>query len=69
MPGVIMMASLFSLFCIEMWLNAKTGGHSHGGPTGDDLTNYTVHPRGPASYAGRVARADQPRFKEKAQAL
>lgn len=29
-----MMASLFILFVIEMWLNAKTGGHSHGGPTG-----------------------------------
>ncbi|PHH62123.1 hypothetical protein CDD81_7554 [Ophiocordyceps australis] len=29
-----MMASLFALFVVEMWLNAKTGGHSHGGPTG-----------------------------------
>lgn len=28
------MASLFILFVIEMWLNQKTGGHSHGGPTG-----------------------------------
>lgn len=34
MPGVIMMASMFTLFVIEMYLNAKTGGHSHGGPTG-----------------------------------
>lgn len=34
LPGVIMMGSLFILFVIEMWLNAKTGGHSHGGPTG-----------------------------------
>lgn len=34
MPGVIMMGSMFILFVIEMYLNAKTGGHSHGGPTG-----------------------------------
>ncbi|KAK3503971.1 Zinc/iron permease [Neurospora crassa] len=36
MPGVIMMGSMFILFVIEMWLNSKTGGHSHGGPTGFD---------------------------------
>lgn len=35
MPGVIMMGSMFILFVIEMYLNAKTGGHSHGGPTGE----------------------------------
>ncbi|KAH6688261.1 zinc-regulated transporter 2 [Plectosphaerella plurivora] len=35
MPGVIMMAAMFMLFCVEMWLHGKTGGHSHGGPTGD----------------------------------
>ncbi|KAJ4319631.1 hypothetical protein N0V84_006267 [Fusarium piperis] len=34
MPGVIMMASMFLLFMVELYLNAKTGGHSHGGPTG-----------------------------------
>ncbi|EGS19818.1 uncharacterized protein CTHT_0043030 [Thermochaetoides thermophila DSM 1495] len=34
MPGVIMMASMFCLFVLEMWLNDKLGGHSHGGPTG-----------------------------------
>ncbi|ATY63278.1 Fe(2+) transport 3 [Cordyceps militaris] len=39
MPGVIMMASMFVLFVIEMYLNAKTGGHSHGGPTGEELTH------------------------------
>ncbi|KAK0641065.1 Zinc/iron permease [Cercophora newfieldiana] len=36
MPGVIMMGSMFCLFVIEMWLNSKTGGHSHGGPMGFD---------------------------------
>lgn len=29
-----MMGSLFVLFVVEMWLNSKTGGHSHGGPMG-----------------------------------
>ncbi|KAH7319819.1 zinc-regulated transporter 2 [Stachybotrys elegans] len=38
MPGVIMMGSMFCLFVIEMYLNAKTGGHSHGGPMGTEFT-------------------------------
>ncbi|RBR25062.1 uncharacterized protein FIESC28_02119 [Fusarium coffeatum] len=38
MPGVIMMAAMFCLFIVEMYLNAKTGGHSHGGPTGETIT-------------------------------
>ena len=29
-----MMGAMFSLFVVEMWLHGKTGGHSHGGPTG-----------------------------------
>ncbi|KAF2119027.1 Fe transport protein 3 [Lophiotrema nucula] len=37
LPGVIMMGSLFILFVIEMWLNAKTGGHSHGSATGEEF--------------------------------
>ncbi|KAJ4287657.1 hypothetical protein N0V90_012360 [Kalmusia sp. IMI 367209] len=37
MPGVIMMGSLFVLFVIEMWLNAATGGHSHGSATGEEF--------------------------------
>ncbi|KZZ89216.1 ZIP Zinc transporter [Moelleriella libera RCEF 2490] len=41
LPGVIMMASMFILFVIEMWLNAKTGGHSHGGPTGNVIHSGT----------------------------
>jgi zinc transporter ZupT len=32
-----MMASLFCLFLVEMWLNAKTGGHSHGSATGEEF--------------------------------
>lgn len=34
-----MMGSMFILFVIEMYLNAKTGGHSHGGPTGESMPN------------------------------
>ncbi|KAK7187070.1 hypothetical protein DPSP01_005871 [Paraphaeosphaeria sporulosa] len=37
MPGVIMMGSLFVLFVIEMWLNSKTGGHSHGSADGHEF--------------------------------
>lgn len=37
MPGVIMMAALFLLFVVEMWLNAKTGGHTHGSATGAEF--------------------------------
>ncbi|KAH7131348.1 ZIP zinc transporter [Dactylonectria macrodidyma] len=52
MPGVIMMGSMFILFVIEMYLNAKTGGHSHGGPTGTDITAPAAprRPRRPDSF-------------------
>lgn len=49
MPGVIMMFALFALFTIEMWLKAKTGGHSHGGPMGSGS-------HGPVSLAAQGAR-------------
>lgn len=38
-PGAIMMVSMFALFVIEMYLTTKTGGHSHGGPVGQDFSN------------------------------
>jgi zinc transporter ZupT len=44
MPGVIMMASMFCLFMIEMYLNGKMGGHSHGGPMG-----FETHSQPPAT--------------------
>ncbi|KAJ6437296.1 zinc-regulated transporter 2 [Purpureocillium lavendulum] len=47
LPGVIMMGSLFLLFVIEMWLNAKTGGHSHGGPTGETVVHGQAHAHNP----------------------
>ncbi|KAL2075115.1 hypothetical protein VTL71DRAFT_57 [Oculimacula yallundae] len=51
MPGVIMMAALFALFVIEMYLKAKTGGHSHGGPTGQGLDSHA-----PAQGVGLAAQ-------------
>ncbi|KAL8392898.1 hypothetical protein RB595_002912 [Gaeumannomyces hyphopodioides] len=51
LPGVIMMTSLFCLFVIEMYLNAKTGGHSHGGPTGSDLNHGHSHGHSHAAAA------------------
>lgn len=44
MPGVIMMGSLFVLFCVEMWLNAKTGGHTHGSATGQEFSGEGAAP-------------------------
>ena len=41
------MASLFCLFLIEMYLHGKTGGHSHGGPTGSNLDSHAAPPRPP----------------------
>ncbi|KAF2744562.1 Zinc/iron permease [Sporormia fimetaria CBS 119925] len=46
MPGVIMMGALFVLFLIEMWLNAKTGGHSHGSATGEEFGTNRPPPPG-----------------------
>jgi zinc transporter 1/2/3 len=46
MPGVIMMGSMFLLFIVELYLNSKTGGHSHGGPTGTStIGNSHSNPR------------------------
>ncbi|RYP82154.1 hypothetical protein DL770_005651 [Monosporascus sp. CRB-9-2] len=42
MPGVIMMAALFVLFVIEMWMNNKIGGHSHGGARGFESSQAPV---------------------------
>ncbi|KAH6679122.1 Fe transport protein 3 [Halenospora varia] len=58
MPGVIMMASLFMLFVIEVYLKGKTGGHSHGGPTGEGLSHQGAPPgmSAPPSYPQRPAR-------------
>lgn len=53
MPGVIMMGAMFVLFVIEMWLNSKTGGHSHGGPMGVETGPHQGH-------AGTVAAMSVP---------
>ncbi|PGH18108.1 hypothetical protein AJ79_00736 [Helicocarpus griseus UAMH5409] len=51
MPGVIMLAALLSLFCIELWMNSKIGSHSHGGATGED-----IYHDGNGSRGGHVSR-------------
>ncbi|KAH9886560.1 Zinc/iron permease [Xylariomycetidae sp. FL2044] len=58
LPGVIMMGSLFCLFLIELWMNNKMGGHSHGGARGFEehvpapMAMQAPPPR-PARYPGR----------------
>ncbi|CAJ2504774.1 Uu.00g121680.m01.CDS01 [Anthostomella pinea] len=54
LPGVIMMGSLFALFFIELWMNNKMGGHSHGGARGFE----DGHNHGPAM--GTMAMAAPP---------
>lgn len=77
MPGVIMMGSLFILFVIEMYLNAKTGGHSHGGPTGESRPHGATaitppRPRRPSSVgsfpdATAEKRAAQQMYEDELQ--
>lgn len=65
-----MMGSLFVLFVIEMWLNAKTGGHSHGSATGAEFAGGAApagiqdafnHPlRRAASYGSQTTMAYPP---------
>jgi zinc transporter 1/2/3 len=58
MPGVIMMGSLFLLFVVEMWLNAKTGGHTHGSATGAEFAGG-VPPSGiQAAFNNPIRRID-----------
>lgn len=49
-----MMASMFCLFVIEMWLNGKTGGHSHGGPMG--IESGPHEPTGPMMVSSAPQR-------------
>lgn len=78
MPGVIMMGSMFCLFVIEMYLNAKTGGHSHGGNTGESAPRHgpahasPPRPRRPSSVgsfpdAQAEKRAAQRMYEEELQ--
>ncbi|KAK2756110.1 hypothetical protein FQN54_005518 [Arachnomyces sp. PD_36] len=62
MPGVIMLASLFSLFLIELWLNSKTGGHSHGGATGESLNAPPPRPN-PPGHQGDISWPKQNRIR------
>ncbi|KAF7536839.1 hypothetical protein G7054_g4249 [Neopestalotiopsis clavispora] len=61
MPGAIMMASLFSLFVIELWMNEKMGGHSHGGAKGFEAS---MTPEQMAKMAGLSAPPRPPRASQ-----
>ncbi|OLN85298.1 Zinc-regulated transporter 2-like protein 2 [Colletotrichum chlorophyti] len=54
--GAIMMASMFVLFVVEMWINSKVGGHSHGGPTGDVMHSHSHGPDHAPSRPPRYGR-------------
>ena len=58
MPGVIMMGSLFLLFVVEMWLNAKTGGHTHGSATGVEFAGGAPPPGIQAAFNNPIRRVD-----------
>jgi len=58
MPGVIMMGALFILFVIEMWLNAKTGGHTHGGSTGEEFGSGAAPAGIQAAFNNPIRRVD-----------
>ncbi|KAK3384252.1 Zinc/iron permease [Lasiosphaeria ovina] len=64
MPGVIMMGSMFCLFVVEMWLNGKTGGHSHGGPMGFEGHARPAGGQAPLAGAGNMDTRPQrpPRY-------
>ncbi|KAH8701195.1 Zinc/iron permease [Phaeosphaeriaceae sp. PMI808] len=58
MPGVIMMAALFLLFVVEMWLNAKTGGHTHGSATGAEFAGGPPPAGIQAAFNNPIRRVD-----------
>ncbi|KAF9876256.1 fe(2+) transport protein 3 [Colletotrichum karsti] len=68
LPGAIMMASMFMLFVIEMWINSKVGGHSHGGPTGDVMHDHGGHNRG-AVAPPRPPRYNRSSFDAEADSI
>jgi hypothetical protein len=66
-----MMASLFSLFVIEMWMNNKMGGHSHGGARGFEtapagMEGITSSPPRPRRFSGRSSfETDSANYEKK----
>ncbi|KAI0887821.1 Zinc/iron permease [Annulohypoxylon maeteangense] len=67
LPGVIMMFSLFCLFVVEMWMNNKMGGHSHGGATGFEAhAPPPAAPQRPQRFPGRNSfEADDISYEKK----
>ncbi|KAF2016480.1 Zinc/iron permease [Aaosphaeria arxii CBS 175.79] len=58
LPGVIMMGALFVLFVVEMWLNAKTGGHSHGSADGHEFNGQAAAPGIQDAFNNPIRRVD-----------
>ncbi|KAK3187127.1 hypothetical protein K4F52_004029 [Lecanicillium sp. MT-2017a] len=56
-----MMGSMFILFVIEMYLNAKTGGHSHGGPTGEAIIHHQPNEGQRAAHWPREVQSEEKR--------
>lgn len=67
--GVIMMASLFSLFVIEMVLNHKMGGqaHSHGGNFGNAQPHAVAMPERPPRYNNHDSYETDVGFEKRVQ--
>jgi zinc transporter 1/2/3 len=53
-----MMGSLFLLFIVEMWLNAKTGGHTHGSATGAEFAGGPPPPGVAAAFNNPIRRVE-----------
>ncbi|KAI8287719.1 hypothetical protein K4K59_006883 [Colletotrichum sp. SAR11_240] len=69
LPGAIMMGSMFILFTIEMWINSKVGGHSHGGPTGDVMSHDHGHNHGTVGMPSRPPRYGRNSFDAEADSI
>ncbi|KAK4230135.1 Zinc/iron permease [Podospora fimiseda] len=71
LPGVIMMGSMFCLFVVEMWLNDKMGGHTHGGNFGNgDAKSAPAHQHNYAPPpAPRPAPRPAPMMQEEKQQI
>lgn len=52
------MGSLFILFVVEMWLNSKTGGHSHGSATGEEFAGGPAPPGIQAAFNNPIRRVE-----------
>ena len=68
------MAALLALFAIELILKSKTGGHSHGGPTGQSVIQGGLAGQGappgtaaPPTYRPDTSMSDDSYIDEKSK--